>query len=128
MNEEYVLGVKVRHCLEASSRQLDRDIVDRLACGRQQALAKQKGLRSTKLNLAIAGLGNFTSDSFMQGTRTALTLLALAMGMTGTYYWNTFQDVEEAVEIDTALLSGDLPVAAYTDQGFDSWIEHSSQP
>jgi hypothetical protein len=44
----------------------------------------------------------------------------------GTYYWNHFEQAAENEEVDSALLSDDLPPAAYLDKGFQAWLERSS--
>jgi hypothetical protein len=35
--------------------------------------------------------------------------------------------VDEAEEIDSALLTSELPINAYLDQGFDAWLKRSSE-
>ena len=52
-------------------------------------------------------------------------MLALIVGMASAWYWNEVQNAEDAGDVDTALLSDDLPVAAYTDAGFSAWLEHN---
>ena len=61
-------------------------------------------------------------DTVKQRTSTYL-LLALTTGVLGTYYWSELQQIEENEEIDSALLADDLPINAYLDHGFHTWLE-----
>ena len=49
------------------------------------------------------------------------------MGMAFTYYWNELETADENAEVDSALLADELPIDAYTDQGFTAWQERSGQ-
>jgi len=44
--------------------------------------------------------------------------------ITGLIYWQMSSHHEE--ELDTGLLAGELPIHAYTDPGFETWLKHSS--
>ena len=57
--------------------------------------------------------------------RIAAMTLALSLGVVGTYYWNQFEQAAENEEIDSELLSDELPPEIYTDSGFHSWLERS---
>ena len=51
---------------------------------------------------------------------TAIVLASLA----GLIYWQVSSHHEE--ELDTGLLAGELPIHAYTDPGFETWLKHSN--
>ena len=40
-------------------------------------------------------------------------------------YWQRTPSVEEIEEIDAAILTSDLPINAYLDKSFDTWLKRS---
>ena len=57
---------------------------------------------------------------------TSGTLGLLVLGLIGITYWQSMQSSDIA-EIDASLLSGELPISAYLDSGFEAWLKRSSQ-
>jgi len=56
----------------------------------------------------------------------AMPLLGgLVLALVGMQYWQRQPTVEEIEEIDAALLTSDLPINAYLDNSFDSWLKRS---
>ena len=111
-------------------QQLDRSLdleaatLNRLKAAREQALARQ---RLTEPAFALAWVdaivgrlsGNPASASI------ALGGAALILALVGIQYWQRAPTVEEIAEIDAALLSSDLPINAYLDKSFDTWLKRS---
>ena len=66
----------------------------------------------------------------------ALPLLVLLAGLWGINHWYQQEQVEAAANVDLALLSDDLPPAAYADPGFEeylrsqdvAWIQERQDP
>ena len=52
----------------------------------------------------------------------AITALVLALG--GVAWWQV-STPNDIADIDTSLLTDELPVNAYLDKGFDSWLKRS---
>jgi hypothetical protein len=50
-----------------------------------------------------------------------ILLLVVGSGLLGE-----MQRMAELEEVDSALLSDDLPIDAYLDQGFDAWVQNNS--
>jgi len=123
-NEELKVAYKVRQMLNRSTETLDDDIAGRLFAARQTALGRQK---APVAGLALAGLGHFASHRLPAFGRTVVTAFALLLGVVFAYYWNHFEQAAENEEVDSALLSDDLPPAAYLDKGFQAWLAHSPQ-
>ena len=121
--QEQQLAHLVRHSLDGACRELPRDISARLAQASQRALDHQK---QPALGLRLAGVSHIVSAGLGRPLRTTMMILALLSGMAGTWYWNTIQAAEDNADVDSALLSDDLPVAAYTDAGFRAWLEHNA--
>lgn len=128
LKNEYEGTLKIRQALEQSALGLDSSITARLAEARDKALDRQK-IAATELSLAtsFANTGATFGHTLLPRARMLLAVLGLTLGIVGTYYWNAFEQADENEEVDSALLADELPVAAYTDQGFDAWLEHSSQ-
>jgi hypothetical protein len=51
----------------------------------------------------------------------------LVIGMLGVTYWQVVIKSYDIAEIDANLLSGELPISAYLDSGFEAWLKRSSQ-
>ena len=47
------------------------------------------------------------------------------LALVGIHYWQQTPTAEELEEIDTALLTSDLPINAYLDKSFDTWLKRS---
>ena len=126
LRDEQQFAYKVRHLLEHSTDNLDSATLNKLKAARQNALSHQK--QAAAANLGLAGVGHIVHDVLLPQARTMAALLALAIGVMGTYYWNNFQQAAENEEIDSALLADDLPINAYLDHGFHAWLEEPTQP
>ena len=123
--DDLELSYKIRHILDHGSSSLDGNTCNKLLAARQKALLRQK---TAVAGLSLAGIGQVVGDALLPQARTFAALLALACGVVGTYYWNSFQQASENEEIDSALLADDLPINAYLDRGFRTWLDHSAQP
>jgi hypothetical protein len=123
MDQETELGYKLRQVLNHGTENLDRSIEKRLHAARQQALQHQ---RVAVRGLQLAGVGHFFADSVLSHARSIFAALSLIIGAGGTYLWHEFEQAAENEEVDSALLSDELPPAAYLDRGFRAWLERSS--
>jgi hypothetical protein len=123
MNQETEFGYKLRQVLNHGTEILDRDIAQRLYAARCQALEHH---RVAVGGMQLAGIAHLFTDTVLGHGRMIVAVLALLVGATGTYVWNQFEQAAENEEVDSALLSDDLPPAAYLDHGFRAWLERSS--
>jgi hypothetical protein len=123
MNQETELGYKLRQILNHGTKDLDRDIAQRLYAARCQALEHHRVVVG---GVQLAGIAHLFTDTLLGHGRAIVAVLALLVGATGTYVWNQFEQAAENEEVDSALLSDDLPPAAYLDHGFRAWLERSS--
>ena len=124
MNDDLKLGFRVRQALNQSAAQLDERVKYKLAGARQAALERQ---RQPVGVLSLAGAGHFATGLFPRQLRILISALALACGFVLSHYWVSFEQAAENEEIDSALLSDDLPPAALLDRGFQAWLDRSSQ-
>jgi hypothetical protein len=122
MNESK-FGHQIKQQLDQSLN-LEAATLNRLKAAREHALARQ---RMTEPAFALAWAddvvgrlsGNPASASI------ALAGAALILALVGIQYWQRTPTVEELEEIDAALLTSDLPINAYLDKSFDSWLKRS---
>jgi hypothetical protein len=56
--------------------------------------------------------------------RLMLPAAIVVAAITGLIYWQMSNHHEE--ELDTGLLAGELPIHAYTDPGFETWLKRSN--
>lgn len=123
MNEQH-FGHKVRQHLNRGAHDLRPDTLDRLAAARAIALTHQKHVVTSPV---LAAVGNLLSlDTF--GSRLSQVLVGLALLLCASYstYWVADQQVKELGDIDSAILSDELPIGAFTDKGFAAWLRSTS--
>ena len=90
-------------------------------------LAGSDGVRAPESRLAHAFVGSNGSAS--SGGRKLRTSARLWLGIAiivaagfGYQQWQVYQQVNDLVELDAQILSSDLPIDAYLDQGFRNWL------
>jgi hypothetical protein len=97
-------------------------VAQRLQGARELALSRQRPEPQAVLRWADNVLG----DSWSWGglsARVLLPVLALVVATFGIYRWQESQRLAEVVEIDSQLLTDDLPIDAYLDRGFQNWLK-----
>lgn len=122
MNELH-FAYKVRQYLNRGLRELSPSTGDRLAAARERALACQKVSVQQSM---LAAAGTFVQQQ-VDGLnfRQIGLALAIAVGIATYTYWYADQSIAEIEAIDSALLADDLPIAAFTDRGFYTWLKSS---
>jgi len=126
MNEHH-LGYRVRQVLNQDLA-LDGEKLARLKAAREQAIARQR-VAAPRMALAWADnlSGSLDGSSATFVTRFLLPAAMLILGLIAISTWQQSQAVQELVEIDSGVLTSDLPIDAYLDRGFDAWLKRSSQ-
>ena len=123
MNENEVAG-KIIARLDQDLAELPAPIVQKLQSARMAAAA---AYRPGKRLWGLSGTGNVLGGwGLGRGLTTRLVLPAAVVvaSLTGLIYWQMSSHHEE--ELDTGLLAGELPIHAYTDPGFESWLKHAN--
>jgi len=126
MNEvkETQFAYKVRQHLNRGLHELRPETVSRLAAARERALERQKARAAQSV---LAGAGGFFQYHFENYRLKQIVLsLALVASVVCSTFWLADQRVKELGAIDSALLANDLPLAAFTDKGFDTWLKRGS--
>ena len=65
-------------------------------------------------------------DAYTPYLKQVLAIIALLTGMWIAFYWQSTQYVSELEEVDSALLSDDLPPDAFLDNDFFEWLKDDS--
>jgi hypothetical protein len=111
----------VRHILN-QGLDLEPEIAERLAAARERALARQRPEPAPALAWADNVVGRVGGWGGL-ALRVLLPLAMLLGGAAAIYTWQQNQRAAELEEIDTQLLSDDLPIDAYLDRGFQNWLK-----
>jgi Protein of unknown function (DUF3619) len=134
MNEQH-LALTITTTLDAGLR-LKPETAARLKVARERALERH-GMAQSGAAAVISGGGTTawlgrTGGSWAQ---VGLSVACLLVALVGVHYWQeahqaalaSAQITEELVEVDSQVLTGDLPIKAYLDEDFQSWLKQSSQ-
>jgi hypothetical protein len=121
MNEQQ-FGYRIKQNLN-QGLPLDSVTLNRLKAAREMALEHQRASApSYAFAWAHNGISYFNRPL---APRLLLSGLILLLGLLVTNYWYQAQLIEENVEIDAAVLTGELPIDAYLDKGFGAWLKSS---
>jgi hypothetical protein len=112
---------------------VSHDVAERLRVGREQALEVARRARSANAHpvaqvtaagaAVLGGLGGAQeSGGWPRWLASLIPLLVLLAGLIAVDQWTRHEQVLSAAEIDTLLLSDQLPPAAYADPGFAEYL------
>ena len=122
MNESK-FGHQIKQQLD-QALDLERATLTRLKVAREQALLRQRMSEPVfVLAWADAVVGRLSGNP--ASASIALTGAALILALVGIQYWQQTPTVEEIEEIDARLLTSELPINAYLDRSFDTWLKRS---
>jgi hypothetical protein len=126
MNEERY-GNRIRQALNHGIKDISPAAARRLEAARHQALARQK---QTAPELVLAGnsRGSFHFGLGMPYAKQILAIMALLLGMWISFYLDSVQYISQLEEVDSALLSDDLPPEAFMDNDLFEWLQDDSSP
>jgi len=134
MNEE-LLGFKIRQALDGGLR-VSPEIGARLRVARERALDRLQ-VAASDLALVPAGRAGAAhlGDPRESWVRTFLPVAILIAALFGVHQWQearqrslaAAQQTEEFVEVDSGVLTGDLPIKAYLDEDFQAWLKQASE-
>ena len=126
MNQQDELAGCIARLLDEGAEQLAPAERGRLFEARQLALSRHRARETAReREPAWAGpIANVTEGSIF-GVRYLVPVVALVLGLIGVVYMNTGNGSNDLADIDAALLTDELPINAFLDQGFDSWLKRS---
>lgn len=125
--DEIETAQKIVRALDQSTRNIGGDTLARLTDSRKQALSVYREAPAWKLAWAGQAASRM-SDRPMHGIRYLLPIAVLVIGLSGIAYWHAGNGQNnELADLDARLLTDDLPIDAYLDKGFDSWLKRQSR-
>jgi hypothetical protein len=126
-------GHQVAARLAAGAQELPYEITERLRAARMQALTRRKrvaAMHTAAVISASGGAATLTGDehySLLNRIGSVLPLIALVGGLILIHTIQQERRANEVAEVDAALLTDDLPPAAYADSGFIQFLKQSGQ-
>ena len=125
---------KIRQALNEGARlhgNRGTRIGERLRAARERALERRRTVREPSLAW-MRGTALATSNADGSGgtggfsLRLLLATALLAFGLFGIYSGQQAQRAADVEELDAQLLTDDLPMDAYLDRGFETWLKKVS--
>lgn len=125
-------GLKAASYLSAGTADLPYDISERLRAARAQAVAVRRiaKIQASPVTATASSGSSLTwgsDEGFGLWSRigSVLPLIALVAGLLLINSLQTDRLVQELAEVDSALLTDDLPPAAFSDPGFVQFLKTS---
>ncbi len=123
-------ALKAASYLSAATTDLPYDISERLRAARVQAVANRKVAKVQAVS-RLAGAGNGAAltwgsdDGFnlWSGIGSVVPLIALVLGLLMINSIQNDNRAKEVAEVDVALLTDELPPAAFSDPGFIQFLK-----
>ncbi|WP_151634135.1 DUF3619 family protein [Noviherbaspirillum aerium] len=126
---ELNFAYKIRHALNENLDHLPRSTADRLAAARKAAVSRKKqesALRAlfTRPVLASRGATHVSGGrlAWLGRMGLAVPLIAVAVGLAGIYQFEQQRRISDTAELDAEMLADELPISAYLDQGFNTFL------
>jgi hypothetical protein len=130
IRDQHEFAKKLTAYLDNGAAQLKAGTVYRLSQARGKALAAlgqpawtSEG-RAAQVH-AYAGAGRGTASpggGLRKGAWLWLGVVLMAAAGFGYQQWQVYQQTREIEELDVQILSSDLPIDAYLDRGFQTWL------
>lgn len=126
MKDQDELARRIAKLLDESADNVGPAQRERLSAARKLALAAYREEPAPAWMPAWAGNFSRFTERRVMGVQYLLPIAALVLGLAGVAYMHAGPSSEIA-DLDAGLLTDELPINAYLDQGFDSWLKRSSR-
>jgi len=123
--QDHELAGKIVQHLDYGAEQFDQNTAGRLRAARKFALSHYRDKPEPAWGWAWAGHAGVRLGGHRFDARYLIAFATLVIGLAGAAYWNTQSSTNDIAEIDIGLLTDDLPINAYLDRGFDTWLKRS---
>jgi len=122
-------GRQVAARLTAGNVELSHEVSERLRAARVQAVARRKVAQQLRPAPVVLSRGATATLGGSWWTRigSVIPLVALVAGLVAISVMQEDNRANELAAIDSALLTDDLPPAAYTDPGFAQFLKTSDE-
>jgi hypothetical protein len=123
------LARRIAGLLDESASNIAAPAAERLAAARKQALVRHQARPVSAWGWILAASGGPQSgdDTGRNNLRAVLVAAALVSVIAIAMNWHTTSTGPDIAEIDAQLLTDELPINAFLDQGFDSWLKRGSR-
>lgn len=128
-------GLRTASYLSAGAAELPYDISERLRAARVQAISQRKitKIQTARTVMNSGGAAALTWDSgeglnWWSRIGSVLPLIVLIAGLLVINSFQSDNRTQELAEVDAALLTDDLPPAAFADPGFVQFLKTDYQP
>ena len=124
--QEAQFGRLVAARLSAGSENISHDVGERLRVARMQAVARRR--QPADVRAAVVASNGVATLGGVWWTRLGaiVPLVALVAGLITVSVMQEENRTSELAEVDSALLTDDLPPAAYTDPGFAQFLKNDA--
>ncbi|MBU1360003.1 MAG: DUF3619 family protein [Gammaproteobacteria bacterium] len=124
---EEQFGRRVSARLSAGTGELPHDLAERLRVGRERAMAHRKEAPRPAMPTVVAGgIAARLGGLWWMRVGSVVPLVALVAGLIVISVMQDDNRADQLAEIDSALLTDDLPPAAFTDPGFAQFLKTSA--
>jgi hypothetical protein len=126
---------KITGYLDQGAAGLRPGLAYRLQQARAEALARLEPARDGRGLPGLVGAHGFAGGGTVSadpthGVRRSIFVQArfwigvgvIALVLLGYQQWRAFEEAREIADLDTAILTSDLPIDAYVDRGFQNWL------
>lgn len=130
--DELEFAYKVRRALDEQITSLPESTTNRLSAARKLAMARKKPesfayvtvIERRLIGINSGGFGNPFNDSLSWLVRVGIIipLIVLIVGAFGIYNYEEERRIDELADLDAAVLSDELPLTAYLDHGFETYL------
>jgi hypothetical protein len=121
MNENDLARRIVEH-LDDTLGHLPAGTAEKLQAARMSALARARGGSAAARSPVLALIGWGSGRALAM--RLVLPVAIVIASLTGLLYWQMSPSHED--ELEAGLLAGELPIHAYIDPGFETWLQDAS--
>jgi hypothetical protein len=116
-------GRRVALRLDAGTAEIPYEVSERLRAARVRALQLRRQPEVAPVMVGRGGAATLGLAGWFHRVASVLPLLVLAAGLVLIHGLMTERRASELAEVDAALLTDDLPPAAYADPGFVQFLK-----
>jgi hypothetical protein len=125
-HEQEEFAKKITAYLDRGTADLRAGTVYRLQQARARAMARLSdqpvAATESRLAHALAGGGTGGGSGLRKRAWLGFGVLVIAAAAFGFQQWRLYQQTRDLAEIDVEILTSDLPIDAYVDRGFQTWL------
>lgn len=127
-DNEIEFAYKVRCLLDEGIETMPEHTANRLMAARTMAIAHKKpesaafATKSVPLLAGIFSGGLGDSRNWLTRIGIVIPLLVLVLGSVGVFYYERDRSIAELADLDAAVLADELPIDAYLDHGFNTYL------